>query len=143
MATPGMMSTLHAGENTKRPLAVGKTGKQLPVWFMAGVKALLREVPSLPTCPAGYMVSIDDIIRSTSTEISSPFLSLSQYEFTAYRNVPAFLIGHHFPLFLVGESPDIRFIQLLIRNGMADQSTHTATISDAGASRRFDDEGLN
>jgi hypothetical protein len=114
--------TLGARENTKRPVTVGRTGKQLPVWVTAGVKALLKEVPTLATCPAGYTVTAQDIVFVNRYRDLEPVLSLSQYEFTAYRNVPAFLIGHHFPLFLVGESPDVGFIQLLIRNGMADQA---------------------
>ena len=65
---------------------------------------------------------MDDIIFVNKYRDLESVLSEAQYEFTAYRNVPAFLIGHHFPLFLVGESPDVRFIQLLIRNGMADQA---------------------
>ena len=98
------------------------------MWVIAGVEALLKEIPSLPTCPAGYTVTIDEIIFVNKCRDLEPVLSLSQHEFTASRNVPAFLIGHHFPLFLVGQSPDVGFIQLLIRNGMADQAILLAKV---------------
>ena len=51
MATLEMMSTLHAGENTKRPLAVGKTGGQLPVWVI-GRGRRLRGMFRLASLPA-------------------------------------------------------------------------------------------
>ena len=53
MMTLGIIPALCADEKAKWPGTVGKTGKQLPVWVVAGVKALLKEVPSLPSCPAG------------------------------------------------------------------------------------------
>src|SRR5690349_22548111 len=62
MATLGTMSSLNAGENTKRPVTIGRTGKLLPMWVIAGVKALLKEVPLLSTCPPGYSVTIEDIV---------------------------------------------------------------------------------
>lgn len=112
--------TLSASENTKRPPAIGKTGRQLPVWVIAGVKDLLQEVPSLPTCPAGYTVTIDDILLVHYYRELKPLLSLAQYEFVSSRRVSAFLSGHRFPLFLVGESPDLQFIQSLISKGMVE-----------------------
>ena len=90
MAMLGMTSILSARENSKRPVTVGRTGKQLPVWVIAGVKALLKEVPSLPTCPAGYSVTIDAVIFVNEYRDLEPVLSLSQSEFTASRNVPTF-----------------------------------------------------
>ncbi len=110
--------TLGAAGNRK----IGKTGKRLPVWIRMAVKELSEESRSYQACPGGCPVSIGDITLVHSYEEMRPAVSAAQYEFIANRRAPSFVRQHRFPIYLIGESPDVEFLEWLARRGMEDQA---------------------
>jgi hypothetical protein len=67
-------------------------------------------------------VTPDDIIFVDHYRELKPLLSPTQYQFVADRRAPTFLSSHQFPVFVIGESPDLQFLEWLFHNGMAGQS---------------------
>jgi len=116
---------VRAGD-ARPPVNAGRSGKRLPNWVRAALQELLQEVPSLPDCPAGFTAQADDIVLVEDDGSLKALLTPAQYRYVVTRRPSTFVAEHHFPLFLLGDSPDLQFLQALIRNGMYDQAVHLA-----------------